>query len=105
MENFLKKIQPGIMDAMGQFKKVDKIVSVDDWKPVKTKKWNNSKFFYLIKLMILFIFSILLIIKRINFFRSNWILKKKKSLLKSNIHQFENIFPYPTFLNGSLSSK
>lgn len=38
MENFLKKIQPGIMDAMGQFKKVDKIASVDDWKPVKAKK-------------------------------------------------------------------
>lgn len=29
MENFLKKIQPGIMDAAGQFKKVDKIVSVN----------------------------------------------------------------------------
>jgi hypothetical protein len=37
MENFLKKIQPGVMDAAGTFKKVDRLNVNDDWNPTIIK--------------------------------------------------------------------
>jgi hypothetical protein len=35
MEMFLRQIQPGVMDATGQFKKVDRLVVGEEWRPRK----------------------------------------------------------------------
>jgi hypothetical protein len=38
MESFLRNIQPGVMDAAGKFKKVDRLVVGDEWRPVLGRK-------------------------------------------------------------------
>jgi hypothetical protein len=35
MESFLRQIQPGVMDATGQFKKVDRLVAGEEWRARK----------------------------------------------------------------------
>lgn len=36
MESFLRQIQPGVIDATGQFKKVDRLVAGEEW---RQRKW------------------------------------------------------------------